>query len=42
MYQFMNIHFQCLNLGVMLPKKMTVTFPHYRIHRPKSKNRLKT
>ena len=33
----MRIHFQCL--GVMLPKKMTATFPLCRIHRSKSKNR---
>ena len=36
----MSIHFQCL--GVMLPKKMTTTFPLYRIHRSKSKNRTGT
>ena len=36
----MRIHFQCL--GVMLPKKKTRTFPLYRIHRSKSKNRTKT
>ena len=36
----MRIHFQCL--GVMLPKKMTTTFPLYRIHRSKSKNRTGT
>ena len=36
----MKIHFQCL--GVMLPKKMTATFPLYRIHRSKNKNRTGT
>ena len=34
------IHFQCL--GVMLPKKMTATFPLYRIHRSQSENRTGT